>query len=103
MLEHFVRRTGQISLEKAVHSMTGEVARDWGIADRGTLTEGQAADIVIFDQEQIAIGDHEFVDDFPGEARRYVRHATGYDKVLVNGEIVRSADAYTGARPGKIV
>lgn len=103
MLEHFVRKSGQIPLERAIHRMTGEVAKDWGITDRGTLTEGQAADVVIFDADTVSIGEHEFVDDFPGEARRYVRHATGYDKVIVNGEVVVDADGYTEARPGVIV
>jgi N-acyl-D-aspartate/D-glutamate deacylase len=103
MLEHFVRNTGKISMANAVHRMTGEVARDWGITDRGTLTDGLAADVVIFDADKVTVGDDEFVDDFPGEARRYVRHATGYDKVNVNGEVVFDQGAYTSARPGEIV
>jgi N-acyl-D-aspartate/D-glutamate deacylase len=103
MLEHFVRKTGQISLEHAIHSMTGEIAEAWGIHDRGTLEPGQAADIVVFDADEVSIGEHEFVDDFPGEARRYVRHASGYDLVIVNGEVVRAEDQYTDARPGTIV
>ncbi len=46
---------------------------------------------------------NEFVDDFPGEARRYMRRATGYDKVLVNGQVIYDAAGYTEARPGKVV
>ncbi|MEM7365037.1 MAG: amidohydrolase family protein, partial [Pseudomonadota bacterium] len=103
MLEHFVRGTGQIPLEKAVFHMTGEVARDWGIADRGTLEEGQAADVVIFDRDDVRISGDEFVDDFPGEARRYVRHAEGYDTVIVNGEIVYQQGGYTQARAGRFI
>ena len=45
----------------------------------------------------------EFVDDFPGEARRYVRRADGYAAVLVNGEIVLQDGEYTDARAGKVV
>lgn len=103
LLEHYVRKTGQMSLERAVHRMTGEVARDWGISDRGTLEDGRAADVVIFDADKVAITVNEFVNDFPGEARRYVRRATGYDTVMVNGEVVYRADGYTAARPGEIV
>ena len=103
LLSHFVRESGTMTLECGVHRMTGEVARDWGILDRGTLEEGQAADIVIFDADRVAITKEEFVDDFPGEARRYVRRAEGFDRVLVNGEEVYGTEGYTSARPGKIV
>ncbi len=103
MLSHFVREAGTMPLERAVHRMTGEVARDWGIRDRGTLEDGQAADIVIFDAGRVAITKDEFVDDFPGEARRYVRRAEGFDRVLVNGEQVYGTEGYTSARPGRIV
>ena len=103
LLSHFVRESGTMTLERGVHRMTGEVARDWGISDRGTLEEGQAADIVIFDADRVAITKEEFVDDFPGEARRYVRRAEGFDRVLVNGEEVYGTEGYTSARPGRIV
>jgi N-acyl-D-aspartate/D-glutamate deacylase len=103
MLEHFVRDTGRLTLEQAVHRMTGELARDWGIKDRGTIATGQAADLVLFDLDTLHCGAEEFVDDFPGEARRYVRRATGYAAVLVNGEIVLDNGVYTDARPGQIV
>ena len=103
MLSHFVREAGTMPLERAVHRMTGEVARDWGIRDRGTLEDGQAADIVIFDADRVAITKDEFVDDFPGEARRYVRRAEGFDRVLVNGVEVYGTEGYTSARPGRIV
>ena len=44
-----------------------------------------------------------FVDDFPGEARRYVRRATGYRAVIVNGEVALRDGQYTAARNGRIV
>ena len=83
--------------------MTGEVAADWGLHDRGTIAEGKAADLVLLDLDAIHCGDMEFVDDFPGEARRYVRRADGYAAVLVNGEIVLQDGEYTDARAGKVV
>ena len=103
LLSHFVRESGTMTLERGIYRMTGEVARDWGIRDRGTLEAGRAADVVIFDADRVAITKEEFVDDFPGEARRYVRRAEGFDRVLVNGEVVYGAEGYTDARPGKIV
>ena len=103
LLEHFVRETGNMTLERAVHRMTGEVAADWGLSDRGTLTAGKAADIVIFDPETVTVSAEEFVDDFPGEARRYVRRASGYHSVFVNGELAYDANGYTENRSGLVV
>ncbi|MBT4494200.1 MAG: amidohydrolase family protein [Gammaproteobacteria bacterium] len=103
LLEYYVRESGQFSLQRAVYRMTGEVAADWGLDDRGTIEIGKAADLVLFDLQKLHCGDEEFVDDFPGEARRYVRGAEGYKAVFVNGEIVIQDGEYTSARPGKIV
>lgn len=103
LLEHYVRETGQMTLERAVHRMTGEVAVDWGLSDRGILKTGMAADIVVFDAGQVSVGAEEFVDDFPGEARRYVRRSSGYAAVFVNGEMTYEPTGYTGALAGKVV
>ncbi|MEM9624446.1 MAG: amidohydrolase family protein, partial [Pseudomonadota bacterium] len=103
LLEHYVRETGQMTLERAVHRMTGEVAADWGLNDRGQLAVGKAADIVMFDPSTVTVGAEEFVDDFPGEARRYVRHSQGYHSVYVNGELTYTADGYTDKKAGRVV
>ena len=103
LLEHYVRETGQMTLERAIHRMTGEVAADWGLNDRGTLALGKAADIVVFDPQVVTVSDEEFVDDFPGEARRYVRRASGYHSVFVNGQLTYDANGYSGERAGQIV
>jgi len=103
MLEHYVRETERMPLERAVHRMTGEVAADWGIRDRGTIEIGKAADLVLFDLDALRCGPEIFVDDFPGEASRYVRRATGYQAVIVNGEIVLDNGSYTDRRAGQIV
>jgi N-acyl-D-aspartate/D-glutamate deacylase len=103
LLERYVRGLGKMSLERAVHRLTGEPAEAWGLRGRGTLAAGQAADVVIFDPDTIARGEEIFVGDFPGEANRYVRHATGIDKVIVNGAVVMDRGQYTAARAGVIV
>ena len=103
MLEHYVRDTGRLPLERAIHRMTGEVASDWGLADRGTIEPGKAADLVLFDLSSIRCGAEEFVDDFPGEASRYIRKSEGYDTVIVNGQIVFDGRGYTEQRPGQVV
>jgi N-acyl-D-aspartate/D-glutamate deacylase len=103
LLEHYVRETGQMSLERAVHRMTGELASDWGIRDRGLIETGLAADLVLFDPEKVSCGAEAFEGGVPGEARRYVRHAEGYDAVIVNGSVVMRQGTYTEERPGQIV
>ena len=79
------------------------VAQAWGIADRGLLKPGMAADVVVFDPATIDRGEEIFVHDVPGNANRYIRHPTGIDTVIVNGQVTVSGGAYTGARSGLIV
>jgi N-acyl-D-amino-acid deacylase len=103
LFERYVRKFGKLSLERAVHRITAEPADAWGMKNRGRIAVGAAADLVMFDANTIARGEEVFVSDFPGEARRYIRHARGIERVIVNGEVVREADAYTDARAGTIV
>ena len=103
LMERFVRKLGMMSLERAVQRLTGDLADAWGIADRGKIREGYAADLVLFDPDTIARREEEFVSDFPGEARRYICHADGIDAVVVNGAVVRENGAYTEARAGRTV
>jgi N-acyl-D-aspartate/D-glutamate deacylase len=103
LIERFVREHKRMSLERAVQRLTGELARDWGIAERGELAPGKFADLVVFDPESIARGPERFVGDVPGNANRYVRGATGIEAVIVNGAVTVERGAYTGARAGRIV
>jgi len=103
LLEHYVRDTEKISLSTAIHRMTQEVANDWGLNDRGVIENGKAADLVIFDINKIGISNEAFVNDFPGEASRYMRYSKGYETVIVNGSIVYNTNGYTDVRSGQIV
>jgi N-acyl-D-aspartate/D-glutamate deacylase len=103
LLEHYVRETNKISLSTAIHRMTKEVADDWGLSDRGEIKEGKAADLVLFDINEVGISDEAFVNDFPGEASRYMRYSKGYEAVIVNGSIVYENNEYTDIKSGTIV
>jgi N-acyl-D-aspartate/D-glutamate deacylase len=103
LLEHYVRDTEKISLSTAIHRMTQEVANDWGLNDRGVIENGKAADLVIFDINKVGISNEAFVNDFPGEASRYMRYSKGYETVIVNGSIVYNTNGYTDVRSGQIV
>src|SRR4029079_7497889 len=49
VLGHYVRDEHVLSLESAVHKMTGMPATRLGLSDRGCLHEGCVADVAIFD------------------------------------------------------
>ena len=52
-LGRYCREEGLISLEEAVHKMTGLPASYLGLKDRGVIREGLAADITIFDPRTV--------------------------------------------------
>jgi len=103
LLARWVRDLKSFTLERAVQRLTSELADAFGIQGRGRIAAGQAADLVIFDPATIDRGSEDFVRDVPGNANRYVRHATGIDKVLVNGAVVWEDGKYTDARTGQVV
>jgi N-acyl-D-amino-acid deacylase len=103
LFSEFVRRGRHLTLEHAVRKITGDTAQIWGLADRGLLRAGLAADVVVFDPDTIARGDELPTRDMPGSGMRYVRSSRGVDTVIVNGEIAwTAADGYSDARPGVI-
>ena len=54
MLGRYVRERGVLTLEDAVRKMTSFPAARLGLADRGVLKAGLAADITVFDAATIA-------------------------------------------------
>jgi N-acyl-D-aspartate/D-glutamate deacylase len=102
LLASFVRERGDFSLEDAVHRLSGQPAELFGLASRGRLAPGLAADLVVFDPATVAPGRERYVGDLPGGAHRYVCDAVGVDRVMVAGEETVVAGRYTDARPGRI-
>jgi N-acyl-D-aspartate/D-glutamate deacylase len=89
LLGHWVRERGSFTLEEAVHMLTARPAEVMGITDRGLLAEGLAADVVVFDPENVGAGVPERVYDLPGGADRMIVEASGIDAVMVNGTLIR--------------
>ncbi|MFC7230846.1 amidohydrolase family protein [Saliphagus sp. GCM10025308] len=79
VLGHYVRERGIISLETAVHKMTGQPAARLDLEDRGVLKEGVWADLTVFDPDTVAQGGS-FVDPDV--------YPVGIQYVMVNGEFV---------------
>ncbi|WP_460496992.1 N-acyl-D-amino-acid deacylase family protein [Glycomyces tarimensis] len=93
-LGHYCRELGLFSLEECVAHLTGRPARRLGLADRGIVAEGAAADLVVFDPETV-------------EARATFaeprRQAAGIPYVIVNGRIAVDDGRRTDALAGRSV
>ena len=94
LLGRYVRDERVLTLEDAVHRLTGLPAANWKLAQRGCLEPGCHADLVVFDPATIA--DHATF-DAPQQ------YATGVEHVFVNGVAVLLNGEHTGARPGRVV
>ncbi len=94
VLGHYARGRGIFSLETAIHKMTGLPAARFGLAGRGVIAPGAAADLVVFDPEHVR--------DTATFAQPK-QPAIGIDAVYVNGVAVWRDGQPTGARPGVVL
>jgi len=94
VLGHYARDARLFSLETAVHKMTGLTAKTFGLADRGVLGPGYAADITLFDAATV---------DAAATFEKSIQPARGIAAVLVNGTPVWRDGKSTGERPGKVL
>jgi len=105
-LRWLVRDENKITLEEAHYRMSGLAAHAAGFTDRGTLREGQAADIVVYDIEELEVEPNwigEAVYDLPGGEWRRVQRAKGYHHILVNGVETFTDGECTGETPGQLL
>jgi dihydroorotase/N-acyl-D-amino-acid deacylase len=94
IIAHHVRERGDLSLEQAIRKMTSMPAAKIGCRNRGILSVGKYADIVIFDFEEIQ-DMATFIDPH--------QYPKGIEYVMVNGAIVVDHGKITGKLPGKIL
>jgi dihydroorotase/N-acyl-D-amino-acid deacylase len=92
ILGKYVREEHALTLEAAVHKMTGVPAERVGLRERGLLREGWFADITVFDPATVA--DRATFEN-PHQTSVGVRY------VLVNGRLALAAGRLTGERPGR--
>lgn len=92
VLGKYVREEKVISLEEAIRRMTSLPAQKFQLKDRGLIKEGMAADIVIFDENQV-----KDISTFENPHA----YSVGFHFVIVNGVLTVDNEKHTGARAGK--
>ncbi|MEU2154675.1 D-aminoacylase [Streptomyces sp. NPDC019396] len=92
-----------LPLEQAVKMLTDDPAQLFGLRERGRITEGHHADLVLFDPQRIDAGPATLVHDLPGDSPRLDSRAVGIVSVRVNGVETIRDDRVTGAIPGKVL
>ena len=94
VLGHYVRDEGVLTLEDAVRKMTSLPAQILGLPYRGQLSAGFAADVVVFNPDNVReTNSFETPKSYP----------EGIPYVLVNGAVVIDDGRHTGARPGQVL
>ena len=92
VIRRLVRELGALSMEAAVHKMSGMTAQRLGLKDTGILRKGFKADAVLFDP--LTFGDTATYD----HPRRFPQ---GLLATIVNGEVVIDGEKHTGAKSGR--
>ena len=91
IIRDYVRERGLLSMEQAVHKMTGMTAQRFSIRNRGLLRPGYKADINIFDPLQLSDR---------ATFSNPCQTAVGMDMVLVNGAAALQNGKPTNCRKG---
>jgi len=91
VLAKYVRDEKLVSLEEMIRRMTSLAAQKFQLKDRGLLKEGMAADIVIFDLNEVT-------DKATFEQPH--QYSAGFHYVLVNGQMTIDNRNHTGVKNG---
>jgi N-acyl-D-amino-acid deacylase len=106
LMSYWVRdrnRGSRLSLETAVHRLTGDPAAFYGLGDRGILEPGRRADVNLIDIDNLALCYPERVEDLPAGAGRLIQRSEGYVETLVLGQTIVADGELTDSRPGGLV
>jgi N-acyl-D-amino-acid deacylase len=103
LLTRHVRSRGDLSLEAAVHKLTGQAASAFGIRDRGVVAPGFAGDLAVFDLDELVYERDTLVGDLPGGAKRFTRPAGGFRATIVSGTVTQQDGRATEAHPGRML
>jgi N-acyl-D-amino-acid deacylase len=103
LLGHWVRERGALALEEAVRLLTTVPAGRYGLAGRGRIAPGCAADLVCFDPARVGTAPTTMVYDLPQRQRRLLQGAEGVEHVFVKGPAVVDGGIPTARRPGRVL
>ena len=106
LMGHWSRDLGVLDLAQAVHRLTGQPAKLFGIQGRGLVREGYAADLMLFDPTTVARGPKRRAHDLPSGAARLTTSAVGLQGVWINGLQVADQKGFCvdpKARPGEVL
>jgi N-acyl-D-aspartate/D-glutamate deacylase len=107
LLTDYVRDRKIISLEQGVHMLTGRLADFFGLNDRGHIQVGKAADITVFNLDEIEMRPEKKTwdvwDGTGGRTYRYTRDPAPMRLTLVNGEPTFDRGEFTGRYPGRFI
>ena len=104
-LAHWVRETGEFTLQEGIRRLTSDAAHRFRIPERGRLVEGAPADLLLFDPAAVGISRPKSLQDLPGGGSRMVRDGHGVHGVWVNGVKVHDGRAYAELErgPGQVL
>ncbi len=104
-LAHWVRETQTFTLEEGIRRLTSDCAHRFRIPERGRLTVGAPADLLLFDPATVGISKTHAVPDLPGGGSRMVRASTGVHGVWVNGALIHDGKHYIehAKGPGQVL
>ena len=97
-------RSGKrFSIGEGIQNLTQAPAKAVGLDDRGVLKPGYKADVNVIDFDRLSLHAPVVKYDLPAGGRRLDQAASGYEAMIVSGQIVRRRDAPTGVLPGRVV
>jgi N-acyl-D-amino-acid deacylase len=103
LLGYWVREHEIMSLEDAHWRLSCYPAMAAGLKGRGSLSLGQAADVIVYDLDKLGSEPAERVWDYPAGEWRLIQRATGYEWIIVNGLPTFREGTCTGKTPGKLL
>jgi N-acyl-D-aspartate/D-glutamate deacylase len=105
VLQHWTRerRGEQLSIERAIKALAADPAKTVGLNDRGVLSVGRKADVNVIDHDRVHLAKPSVLYDLPAGGRRLTQTASGYDAMVVAGQVVSLGGQPTGALPGRLV
>jgi len=103
ILQRFVVEQRVLTLEQAIHKMTGMPAARLGLRDRGLVRKGFAADLVAFDLARVRDrATNPWPHTYPFENYPH-GHPEGIDWVFVNGQVALEEGRPTGVLAGRVL